>query len=46
MHPFHQGKNLPDLNIPYSDCRIKQYHMVQCLDCCLEADLSEESIAV
>ena len=43
---FSWDKNLPDLNITYNSNRIKQYRMVECLVCCLVANLSGESIAM
>ena len=43
---FVRGKNLPELNITYDHNRIKQCHMVEYLDCCLDANLSGESMAM
>ena len=39
MHSFQCGKNLSELNI-------KQFHIVEYLGCCLDANLSVESMAV
>ena len=43
---FSRDKNLPELNITYNDNRIKQYRMVEYLGCCLDANLSGESVAM
>ena len=37
---FSNDKNLPEVNITYDNNRIKQYHMVEYLVCCLDANLS------
>ena len=43
---FSRVKNLPELNITYNKNRIKQYRMVEYLGCCLDANLSGESMAM
>ena len=43
---FSRDKNLPELNLTYNNNRIKQYHMVEYLGCCLDAYLSGESMAM
>ena len=43
---FSRDKNLPELNITYNNDRIKQYRMVECLGCCLDANLSGESMTM
>ena len=43
---FSRDKNLPELNIAYNNNRIKQYHTVEYLGCCLDANLSGESMAI
>ena len=37
---FRRDKILPELNITYSNNKIKQYRMVEYLGCCLDANLS------
>ena len=41
-----RDKNLGDLNITYNNNRITQYQMVEYLGCCLDADMSGESVAM
>ena len=41
---FSGDKNLPELNITYNNNRIKQYRLVEYLGCCLDANLSGESL--
>ena len=43
---FSRDENLLELNITYNNNRIKQYRMVEYLGCCLDANLSGESMAV
>ena len=43
---FSKEKNLAELNITYDNNRIKQFHIVEYLDCYLDANLSEESMAM
>ena len=43
---FSKDKNLPGLNITYSDNRINQYRMIECLGCCLDANLSGKSMVM
>ena len=37
---------LNELNIAYFNCKIKQYRMVEYFDCCFDANLSGESMAM
>ena len=41
---FSVGKNLLELNITYSNDRVKQFHVVEYLGFYLEANLGEESM--
>ena len=41
-----KDKNLPGLNITCDNNRVKQFHMVEYLDCYLDANLSGESISM
>ena len=43
---FSRDKNLPELNIPYNNNGIKQYRMVEYLGCCLDSNLSGESMSM
>ena len=43
---FNRDKNLPEFNITYNNNRIKQYRMVEYLGCCLDTNLSGESMAM
>ena len=43
---FSRVKNLPELNITYNNNRIKQYRMTEYLFCCLDANLSGQSMAI
>ena len=43
---FSRDKNLPELGITYKNNRTKQYRMVEYLGCCLQANLSGESMAM
>ena len=46
MHSFQYRKNLPELNITFDNNRIKQFHMVEHLNCYLGTNLSGESIVM
>ena len=43
---FSRDKNLPEVNITYSNNRIKQYRMVEYLGFCLDTNSGEESMAM
>ena len=43
---FSKDKNFPELHITYNNNRIKQFRMVEYLCCCLNANLSGESMAM
>ena len=46
MHSFQLGKNLTELNIKYNSNRIKQFHVVEYLGCCIDINLSDKFMAV
>ena len=43
---FIKDKNLSEVNKIYDNNRIKQYRVVEYLGCCLDANLSGESMAI
>ena len=43
---FLKDKNLSEVNKTYDNNRIKQYRVVEYLGCCLDANVSGESIAI
>ena len=43
---FSRDNNLPEHNITYNNNRIKQHRMVEYLGCCLDANLSGESMGI
>ena len=43
---FSRDTNLREHNITYDNSRIKQYHMIEYLGCCLDTNLSGEPMAM
>ena len=43
---FSKENNLPELNITYENNRTKQFHIVEYLECYLDANLSGKSMAI